>query len=70
MQQSGLGCLQLAGVAPPAFDIEEQVVAAEVIGIPILKTKLTAFGLSSFYCGVAGALWAFAGTSCRSGVAV
>ena len=35
-------------------------VAAEVIGIPILRTKLVAFGISSFYCGVAGALWAFA----------
>ena len=35
-------------------------VAAEVIGIPILRTKLLAFGVSSFYCGVSGALWAFA----------
>ena len=26
----------------------------------MLKTKLMAFGVSSFYCGVAGALWAFA----------
>ena len=34
-------------------------VAAEVIGIPILKTKLLAFAISSFYCGLAGALWAF-----------
>jgi branched-chain amino acid transport system permease protein len=40
--------------------VRDMDVAAEVIGIPILKTKLTAFGLSSFYCGVAGALWAFA----------
>ena len=30
------------------------------IGIPMLRTKLTAFAVSSFYCGVAGALWAFA----------
>ncbi len=35
-------------------------VAAEVIGIPMLRTKLLAFAVSSFYCGVAGALWAFA----------
>jgi len=35
-------------------------VAAEVIGIPILRTKLMAFAISSFYCGVAGALYAFA----------
>ena len=35
-------------------------VAAEVIGIRILHTKLLAFAVSSFYCGVAGALYAFA----------
>jgi branched-chain amino acid transport system permease protein len=34
--------------------------AAAVIGIPILRTKLSAFAVSSFVCGVAGALWAFA----------
>jgi branched-chain amino acid transport system permease protein len=33
--------------------------AARVAGIPTLRTKLLAFALSSFYCGVAGALWAF-----------
>src|SRR5215813_6274276 len=38
--------------------IRDMDVAAEVIGIPMLKTKLLAFGVSSFYCGVAGALWA------------
>ena len=40
--------------------VRDMDVAAEVIGIPMLKTKLTAFAISSFYCGVAGALWAFA----------
>ena len=35
-------------------------VAAEIIGIRILRTKLLAFAVSSFYCGVAGALYAFA----------
>ena len=35
-------------------------VAAEVIGIPLMRTKLLAFAISSFYCGVAGALFAFA----------
>jgi branched-chain amino acid transport system permease protein len=40
--------------------VRDMDVAAEVIGIPILKTKLTAFAISSFYCGVSGALWAFA----------
>ncbi|HVK74737.1 MAG TPA: branched-chain amino acid ABC transporter permease [Kofleriaceae bacterium] len=34
--------------------------AAAVIGIPIGRTKLLAFAVSSFYCGVGGALWAFA----------
>jgi branched-chain amino acid transport system permease protein len=40
--------------------VRDMDVAAEVIGIPMLKTKLLAFGVSSFYCGIAGALWAFA----------
>jgi branched-chain amino acid transport system permease protein len=40
--------------------VRDMDVAAEVIGIPILRTKLSAFAVSSFYCGVAGALWAFA----------
>jgi branched-chain amino acid transport system permease protein len=34
-------------------------VAAEVIGIRPVYAKLTAFGVSSFYVGVAGALWGF-----------
>src|SRR5207245_6750221 len=34
-------------------------VAAEVIGIRPLHAKLSAFAVSSFYVGVAGALWAF-----------
>jgi branched-chain amino acid transport system permease protein len=34
-------------------------VAAEVIGIRPVYAKLTAFGISAFYCGVAGALWGF-----------
>ena len=28
-------------------------------GIPMMKTKLLAFAISSFYCGVAGALYAY-----------
>jgi branched-chain amino acid transport system permease protein len=31
-----------------------------VIGIRLMRTKLLAFAISSFYCGVAGALYAFA----------
>lgn len=34
-------------------------VAAEIIGIRPIYAKLTAFAVSSFYVGVAGALWAF-----------
>jgi branched-chain amino acid transport system permease protein len=40
--------------------VRDMDTAAAVIGIPILKTKLLAFATSSFICGVAGALWAFA----------
>jgi len=40
--------------------VRDMDVAAEVIGIRMMKTKLMAFAISSFYCGVAGALWAFA----------
>jgi branched-chain amino acid transport system permease protein len=39
--------------------VRDMDVAAEVIGIPLLKTKLLAFAVSSFYCGIAGALYAF-----------
>lgn len=35
-------------------------VAAEVMGLSLLRTKLQAFAISSFYCGVGGALFAFA----------
>src|SRR5207248_4293449 len=34
-------------------------IAAEIIGIRPLHAKLSAFALSSFVIGVAGALWAF-----------
>jgi branched-chain amino acid transport system permease protein len=34
-------------------------IAAEIIGIRPLNAKLSAFAVSSFYIGVAGALWAF-----------
>jgi len=39
--------------------IRDMDIAAEIIGINPLKTKLLAFGISSFYCGVAGALMIF-----------
>jgi branched-chain amino acid transport system permease protein len=40
--------------------VRDNEIAARVIGVPVLKTKLLAFALSSFIIGVAGALWAFA----------
>jgi branched-chain amino acid transport system permease protein len=43
--------------------IRDMDIAAEIIGIRPLRTKLMAFAVSSFYCGVAGAMWAFIYTS-------
>ena len=40
--------------------VRDNELAARVVGIPVLRTKLLAFGLSSFIIGVAGVLWAFA----------
>jgi branched-chain amino acid transport system permease protein len=39
--------------------VRDMDVAASVIGIPMMHTKLLAFAISSFYCGVAGALYAY-----------
>ena len=39
--------------------IRDMDIAAEIIGIRPLWTKLSAFAISSFYIGIAGALWAF-----------
>lgn len=39
--------------------IRDMDIAAELIGIRPLQTKLSAFAISSFYCGIAGALWSF-----------
>jgi branched-chain amino acid transport system permease protein len=40
--------------------VRDMDTAAAVIGIPIGRTKLLAFAVSSFVIGIAGALWAFA----------
>ncbi|PAY03375.1 branched-chain amino acid ABC transporter permease [Bradyrhizobium sp. UFLA03-84] len=40
--------------------VRDHELAARVIGVPLLRTKLLAFGVSSFLIGIAGALWAFA----------
>jgi branched-chain amino acid transport system permease protein len=39
--------------------IRDMDIAAELIGIKQLKTKLLAFAVSSYYCGVAGAMMVF-----------
>ena len=39
--------------------VRDMDIAAEVIGIRMMQTKLLAFAISSFYCGVAGALYAY-----------
>ncbi len=40
--------------------IRDNEIAAKVFGVSIFRTKLLAFGVSSFIIGVAGFLWAFA----------
>ena len=39
--------------------IRDMDIAAELIGIRLLPTKLLAFAISSYYCGVAGAMLVF-----------
>jgi branched-chain amino acid transport system permease protein len=39
--------------------VRDRDISAEVLGIPLLRTKLLSFALSSFYAGVAGGLWAY-----------
>jgi branched-chain amino acid transport system permease protein len=39
--------------------VRDMDLAAELIGIRLLPTKLLAFAISSFYCGVSGALMVF-----------
>ena len=38
--------------------IRDRYISAEIIGIPIFRYKLMSFGISSFFAGVAGSLWA------------
>ncbi|MEW9306928.1 branched-chain amino acid ABC transporter permease [Labrys neptuniae] len=40
--------------------VRDNELAARVIGVSVLRTKLLAFVLSSFIIGIAGSLWAFA----------
>ncbi len=40
--------------------VRDRDIAAEVMGVPLLKTKVLAFGVSSFYAGICGGLLAIA----------
>jgi branched-chain amino acid transport system permease protein len=40
--------------------VRDNEIAAKVFGVSIFRTKLLAFGISSFIIGIAGFLWAFA----------
>ncbi|MBX4863494.1 branched-chain amino acid ABC transporter permease [Rhizobium bangladeshense] len=40
--------------------VRDNETAARIIGVPVMKTKLLAFAVSSFIIGIAGVLWAFA----------
>jgi branched-chain amino acid transport system permease protein len=50
----GLPSLRIKG-----FYLAVATLAAEIIGIRPLHAKLSAFAVSSFYIGIAGALWGF-----------
>ena len=39
--------------------IRDRDIAAEIIGVNLFRYKLLAFAVSSFYAGVAGALWTY-----------
>ena len=39
--------------------VRDRDIAAELIGVPLFRTKILSFMVSSFYAGIAGGLWAF-----------
>ncbi|MBZ4672848.1 MAG: branched-chain amino acid transporter, permease [Deferribacteraceae bacterium] len=41
------------------LSVRDNYIAAEAMGINIFKYKILSFGISSFYAGVAGAMWAY-----------
>jgi branched-chain amino acid transport system permease protein len=47
--------------------VRDQDLAAEILGVSVVKMKLVAFALSSFYAGVAGGLLAYYATSVAPG---
>lgn len=38
--------------------IRDRYISAEIIGVPLFRYKLLSFGISSFFAGVSGSLWA------------
>ena len=48
-----------SGVGRAWMAVRDMETAAALSGIPVLRAKLLAFAISSFYLGIAGALWAF-----------
>lgn len=53
----GLTTLRLLRSQSNFAAVRDHEIAAKVIGVPLLRTKLFAFGSSSFLIGVAGAPW-------------
>jgi branched-chain amino acid transport system permease protein len=41
------------------LSVRDNYIAAEAMGINLFKSKLASFAISSFYAGIAGALWAY-----------
>jgi branched-chain amino acid transport system permease protein len=41
------------------ISVRDNYIAAEAMGVDVFKYKLLSFGISSFYAGIAGSLWAY-----------
>jgi branched-chain amino acid transport system permease protein len=56
-----LGCANLfrTRIGRAFIAMRDRDISAAVLGIPLLRYKLLAFGVSSFYAGIAGGLWAY-----------
>jgi branched-chain amino acid transport system permease protein len=56
-----LGCANLfrTRIGRAFIAIRDRDISAAVLGIPLLRYKLLAFAVSSFYAGIAGGLWAY-----------
>jgi len=39
--------------------VRDRDVAAEIVGVPLFRTKILAFMVSSYYAGIAGGLWVY-----------